>query len=75
MSRLHHPNIVRLLAVCTDSQPFAMITEYMEEGDLHQHLQKYDDIMFSATGKRTIKYSFCYLCKQTNKHDLLFDNL
>lgn len=38
MSRLRDPNIVRLLAVCVDTEPLCMITEYMENGDLNQFL-------------------------------------
>lgn len=38
MSRLRDPNIVRLLAVCMDTDPLCMITEYMENGDLNQFL-------------------------------------
>ncbi|XP_026005484.1 discoidin domain-containing receptor 2-like isoform X2 [Astatotilapia calliptera] len=38
MSRLRDPNIVRLLAVCVDTDPLCMITEYMENGDLNQFL-------------------------------------
>lgn len=38
MSRLKDPNIVRLLAVCVDTDPLWMITEYMENGDLNQFL-------------------------------------
>uniref|UniRef100_A0A8C4ZDI2 receptor protein-tyrosine kinase n=1 Tax=Gadus morhua TaxID=8049 RepID=A0A8C4ZDI2_GADMO len=38
LSRLRDPNIVRLLAVCVDSDPLCMITEYMENGDLNQYL-------------------------------------
>ena len=38
MSRLRDPNIVRLLAVCVESDPLCMITEYMENGDLNQFL-------------------------------------
>lgn len=40
MSRLRDPNIVRLLAVCVDTDPLCMITEYMENGDLNQFLHK-----------------------------------
>ncbi|XP_028328556.1 discoidin domain-containing receptor 2-like [Gouania willdenowi] len=38
MSRLRDPNIVLLLAVCVDTDPLCMITEYMENGDLNQFL-------------------------------------
>lgn len=38
MSRLRDPNIIRLLAVCVESDPLCMITEYMENGDLNQFL-------------------------------------
>uniref|UniRef100_A0A7N6AKQ9 receptor protein-tyrosine kinase n=1 Tax=Anabas testudineus TaxID=64144 RepID=A0A7N6AKQ9_ANATE len=40
MSRLRDPNIVRLLAVCVDTDPLCMITEYMENGDLNQFLYR-----------------------------------
>ena len=42
MSRLSHPNIVRLLAVVTTSEPFAIITEYMDKGDLSVYLQEFE---------------------------------
>jgi len=42
MSHLNHKHIVRLLAVCTLDQPFAMVTEYMEKGDLNQYLQQFE---------------------------------
>ena len=39
MSRLDHPRIVRLLGVCSQQQPFAMIFEYMDLGDLRDFLR------------------------------------
>ena len=42
MSKLKHANVVRLLGVCTDEgadESFLMM-EYMENGDLHEFLQK-----------------------------------
>ncbi|XP_041964471.1 epithelial discoidin domain-containing receptor 1 isoform X1 [Alosa sapidissima] len=38
LSRLKDPNIIRLLGVCVSSDPLCMVTEYMECGDLNQHL-------------------------------------
>uniref|UniRef100_F6RMP9 Discoidin domain-containing receptor 2 n=1 Tax=Ciona intestinalis TaxID=7719 RepID=F6RMP9_CIOIN len=39
MSQMQDPNIVHLIAVCTNDEPYAMITEYMENGDLNQYLR------------------------------------
>ncbi|XP_038063802.1 discoidin domain-containing receptor 2-like [Patiria miniata] len=38
MSQLRDPNIVRLLAACTEDEPLCMVVEYMECGDLNQYL-------------------------------------
>uniref|UniRef100_UPI00398E7098 discoidin domain-containing receptor 2 isoform X2 n=1 Tax=Pristiophorus japonicus TaxID=55135 RepID=UPI00398E7098 len=40
MSRLKHPNIIRLLGVCIRDDPLCMVTEYMENGDLNQFLSQ-----------------------------------
>ena len=39
MSQLKDPNIVRVLGVCTREEPYCMIVEYMQYGDLNQFLQ------------------------------------
>ncbi len=39
MSHLDHPQIVRLLGVCTQKEPYAMIFEYMDLGDLCSFLR------------------------------------
>ena len=39
MSKLDHPNIVRLLGVCSLEEPFSMIFEYMDLGDLCSFLR------------------------------------
>ena len=40
MSLLHHENIVELLAVSTEEEPYGMIFEYMQLGDLAQYLRR-----------------------------------
>lgn len=58
MSRLRDPNIIRLLAVCVESDPLCMITEYMENGDLNQFLSCHElKDESSASGEvPTIRY-------------------
>ena len=42
MSRLDHPNVIRLIGVCKDeAAPFIMM-EYMANGDLNQYLQGFN---------------------------------
>nr|XP_055058852.1 discoidin domain-containing receptor 2 isoform X2 [Misgurnus anguillicaudatus] len=59
MSRLRDPNIIRLLAVCVESDPLCMITEYMENGDLNQFLSHHElqKEGVKAVDKVTISYS------------------
>ncbi|EDO39761.1 predicted protein, partial [Nematostella vectensis] len=39
MSILDHPNVVKLLAVSTEEEPYGMIFEFMGEGDLNHYLR------------------------------------
>ena len=39
MSRLDHPKVVSLLGVCSQQEPFAMVFEYMDLGDLRNFLR------------------------------------
>ncbi|XP_065905218.1 muscle, skeletal receptor tyrosine-protein kinase-like isoform X2 [Dysidea avara] len=39
MSKLDHPRIVGLLGVCTITEPYCMIFEYMDLGDLNSYLR------------------------------------
>lgn len=41
MSRMRDPNIVQLLAVCVEEEPYALVTEYMANGDLHGYLSRF----------------------------------
>ncbi|XP_051720890.1 discoidin domain-containing receptor 2 isoform X2 [Ctenopharyngodon idella] len=58
ISRLRDPNIIRLLAVCVESDPLCMITEYMENGDLNQFLSRHElqDEGVEAGDSSTISY-------------------
>lgn len=40
MSKLDHPNIVKLLGVCSVDEPYSMIFEYMDLGDLSSFLRE-----------------------------------
>lgn len=40
MSKLDHPNIVKLLGVCSLEEPFSMVFEYMDLGDLCAFLRE-----------------------------------
>ena len=48
MFRLNHPNVIRMLGICTEGTPFIMM-EYMENGDLNQILKhQYSSIVDST---------------------------
>lgn len=42
MKRLHHPHLIQLYAVCTQSAPFYLVTELMSKGSLLNFLQSGD---------------------------------
>ena len=66
MSRLNHPNVIRLLAVCTDeATPFIMM-EYMTKGDLNQYLNEFHSITRdnSNNGKSISHSRLVYICTQ-----------
>ena len=52
MSRLRHPNVVRLLGVSYHEPAFIMM-EYMKKGDLNQFLQRYSEIVGSSSNDAT----------------------
>ena len=55
MSILNHPNIIRLLAVCTEEEPYGMIFEFMSNGDLNQYLRSAKPAEKSLKEIRTAK--------------------
>jgi hypothetical protein len=45
LSAIRHPNVARILYVCTEDEPWCVISEYSDEGDLCQYLRKkYDSL-------------------------------
>ncbi|XP_041967458.1 discoidin domain-containing receptor 2 [Alosa sapidissima] len=62
MSRLRDPNIIRLLAVCVESDPLCMITEYMENGDLNQFLSRHELKDESSAPSEVPTISYHTLC-------------
>ena len=52
LSRLRHPNVVRLLGACYEDPAFIMM-EYMIDGDLSQFLQKYSEVVSMAKPSST----------------------
>ena len=42
MHEFNHPNILKLLGVCIEQEPFCMLFEYMEFGDLNSYLRKHN---------------------------------
>ena len=65
MSRLDHPNVIRLLGICKTGTPYIMM-EYMEKGDLNQFLQGHKRVVDGDTpgDKEIIKGSLISICTQ-----------
>ncbi|VEL35984.1 unnamed protein product [Protopolystoma xenopodis] len=57
MKRLHHPHLIQLYAVCTQSAPFYLVTELMSKGALLMHLQ-------SSEGRRLSLHSLVVMAAQ-----------
>ena len=66
MSRLNHPNVIRLLAVCNEeAAPFIMM-EYMTNGDLNQYLNGFHSIVDGSSdeGKSISSSRLVYISTQ-----------
>ena len=49
MKQIKHPNLVRLIGVCTHESPIYIITEYMPLGNLLEYLRQADKADLPAT--------------------------
>ena len=66
MSRLDHPNVIRMLGVCnTDPSQFIMM-EYIERGDLNNYLTKFETIISEGVpkDKEILAGILIYMCTQ-----------
>ena len=55
MNQFDHPNILKLLGVCFEEEPFCMIFEYMELGDLNKYLRNKAISVSVTTSNLTIQ--------------------
>ncbi len=56
MKRLVHPNLVRLVGVCTERMPMFIITEFLPNGDLLSYMRK--------PSARACFLFVCFICNQ-----------
>ena len=40
LAGLRHPNVARVLRLCTEDDPWCVLSEYAADGDLVEYLQK-----------------------------------
>ncbi|XP_072913284.1 tyrosine-protein kinase Src42A [Hemitrygon akajei] len=43
MKQLQHERLIKLLAVCTEREPFCIVTELMTKGNLHKYLKSHSE--------------------------------
>lgn len=46
MRTMEHPNIIKLLAVCTKKEPIYIITELMKKGSLLEYLKSKSTLLY-----------------------------
>jgi hypothetical protein len=66
MSRLDHPNVIRMLGLCNTGPAQFIMMEYMERGDLNNYLTKFEMIIGEGAPKEeeiTIG-TLVYMCTQ-----------
>ena len=51
LSSLNDPNVAQVLGVCTEEEPYSVVLEFLELGDLCQFLRQNDTLLPNATKK------------------------
>ena len=66
MARLNHPNVIRLLGVCTSENSQFLIMEHMERGDLNEYLTNFKKIISDEVPKENeiLVGTLIYMCSQ-----------
>ena len=66
MSRLNHPNVIRLLGVCRSEMSQFIMMEYMERGDLNEYLNKFERVIGEGVPKEKeiLLGTLVYMCSQ-----------
>ena len=66
MSRLDHPNVIRMLGLCTTDPSQFIMMEYMERGDLNNYLTQFDVIVTQGASKEKeiLVGTLVYMCTQ-----------
>jgi hypothetical protein len=66
MSRLDHPNVIRMLGLCNTGPAQFIMMEYMERGDLNNYLTKFEMIVGEGAPKeKEIQVgTLIYMCTQ-----------
>ena len=66
MSRLDHPNVIRMLGGCNTGPSQFIMMEYMERGDLNRHLSMFETIIIEGVPKEKeiLVDTLIYMCTQ-----------
>ena len=64
LSRLNHPNLVKLLGYCSEDKELLLVYEFMEKGDLDSYILKRKPILYLEYYdilliKWTFRLNFC----------------
>jgi discoidin domain receptor family protein 2 len=51
LSSLHDPNVAQVLGICIEDEPFSVVLEFLELGDLCQFLRENDTLLPNCTKK------------------------